>query len=467
MGVTGDLASRKLLPALYALHIDGALNPRTRIIGYARSEGDDASLRERLGEALKEYVSDFDEARWAELAGRITYLQGDYSDAEAYRQLALVLEQTGLPDRVFYTATPPSTYAGIVGGLAAAGLAEPPVDGSSRIVIEKPFGDDLESAAALNLLLLESFTEDQIYRIDHYLAKETAQNIAVLRFANALFEPTWNSRYIDHVQISMNEQIGVEDRGAFYEEAGVIRDVFQNHLLQLVALVAMEPPARYDARSVRNEKVKVFEAMSCSGRDRAVLAQYTAGDGMPGYREEQGVDPVSRQATFAAVEFGIHNWRWEGVPFFVRSGKRLDAKATEIVLQYRLPPHLPFDLESPPSADRLILRVSPDEGITVRFNVKQPGQDIRMHRHSLDFSYARQFSVRNPDAYETLLTDVMQGDATLFMRADEVEAQWRIVEPLLDKNGPLVTYAAGSRGPAEAADLMAAGGRSWHEPGND
>lgn len=466
LGVTGDLASRKLLPALYALHREGELHPETRIIGYARSDLGDEGLRERLGKAVKEYSPDFDEATWRELAGRISYQQGGYDNAEGYRGLAQALDDAGAKCRVFYTATPPSTYEGIVRGLHDAGLSSEPEGGFSRIVIEKPFGDDLESAVRLNRLLLDRFGEDQIYRIDHYLAKETAQNVAVLRFANTLFEPTWNNRYVDHVQVTMAESVGMEGRGSFYEEAGVIRDVFQNHLLQLVALVAMEPPARYDARSVRNEKVKVFEAMACPDPARAVLGQYTAAGAMPGYREEQGVAPDSRQATFAAVQFGIHNWRWEGVPFFVRSGKRLDGKSTEIVLRYRLPPHMPFDLPAPVKADRLVMRLAPDEGISIHFNVKDVGQDLVLDRPSLDFSYSDQLSGRSPDAYETLLLDVMQGDATLFMRSDEVEAQWRIVEPLLDTNGPRgpAPYPAGSSGPAAAYELLAHQGRHWFRP---
>ena len=266
----------------------------------------------------------------------------------------------------------------------------------------------------------------------------------------------------------MEESVGVEGRGSFYEEAGVIRDVFQNHLLQLVALIAMEPPARYDARSVRNEKVKVFEAMACPNPEHAVLGQYTAGDGQPGYLEEDGVAADSRQATYAAVEFRISNWRWQGVPFFVRSGKRLSGKTTEVVLQYKVPPHLPFSLDQELHADRLVLRISPDEGISINFNVKQPGQEIRMQRARLGFSYQNDLGSHNPDAYETLLLDVMQGDATLFMRSDEVEAQWRIVQPLLEGTAAMGKphgYPAGSRGPDAAYELLSRQGRSWHESG--
>jgi len=293
----------------------------------------------------------------------------------------------------------------------------------------------------------------------------------VLRFANSIFEPVWSNRYVDHVQITMVEPMGVEGRGGFYESAGVLRDVFQNHLLQLVALVAMEPPARYDAHSVRDEKVKVFDALRCVRPENAVLGQYVSGNGMPGYREEDGVDPRSRQATFAAVELELRNWRWSGVPFYLRSGKRLEMKATEIVLQFKTPPHVPFDLPTDLKADRLVLRLVPDEGIVLRFNGKRPGQGIEMERISLDFLYGRSFERPNPDAYETLLLDVMLGDATLFMRADEVEAQWRVITPLLEhirevRPTPMF-YEAGSMGPDAAYALLDREGRYWYRPAQD
>ncbi len=468
LGVTGDLANRKLIPALYELHRQGELAADTRIIGYARSNLDDEALRKQLRGTLQEYVPDFNDAVWDALASRISYLRGGYDNPDSFRDLAATLADLKLDRHVFYTSTPPSTYGGIIRGLSSAGLNEPPEGGWSRIVIEKPFGTDLDSARELNRILSESFSEEQIYRIDHYLGKETAQNIAALRFANALFEPTWNNRYIDHIQVTMEETVGMEGRGSFYEEAGVLRDVFQNHLLQLVALIAMEPPARYDARSVRNEKVKVFEALTCVKPERAVFGQYTAANGKVGYLQEPGVRPDSKQATYAAVELAVSNWRWQGVPFFVRSGKALAGKATEVVLQYKVPPHVPFADSEELKADRLVLRISPDEGISILFNVKKPGQDIRMDRARLDFSYSREFSVPNPDAYETLLLDVMQGDATLFMRSDEVEAQWHIVDPLLqsaERAERPAGYEAGSTGPDEAYALLEDQGRYWHRPG--
>lgn len=465
-GITGDLAARKLLPALFALHLDGGLDDGAVVVGYARSDLDDDALRERLGAALERFSDRYDADRWAELAPRVHYVRGGYDDLEGFERLAAKLAALGRENRLFYTSTPPEAYEGIVCTLGEAGLASSA--GRTRLVIEKPFGHDLESARALNEVVLERFEEEQIYRIDHYLAKETAQNLAVLRFANTLFEPIWSNRYIEHVQITMTEPMGVEGRGGFYESAGVVRDVFQNHLLQLVALVAMEPPARYDALSVRNEKVKVFDAMSCVDPERAVMGQYARHGDLPGYREEDGVANDSRQATYAAVEFEIRNWRWTGVPFFVRSGKRLEGKATEIVLHFKNPPHIPFTLEQPPRPDRLVLRLVPNEGITFRFNGKRPGQGIELDRISMNFAYGDRFDRPNPDAYETLLHDVMLGDATLFMRADEVEAQWRIVRPLLDAweggDAQPEFYPAGSMGPAEAYRMLARSGRDWSRP---
>lgn len=466
-GMSGDLSARKLMPALYQLHIDGQLHEDTAVVGYARSDYSDTEMQEKMQGALEKYVEDFDSKKWESLKSRISYVQGQYDEAEGYEKLSKKLDELGRDNRAFYTATPPQAYAGIIGCMAAAGLNTS--DGWTRVIIEKPFGTDLESAKNLNDEVLEVFDESQVYRIDHYLAKETAQNISALRFANTLFEPIWSNRYIDHIQITMTEPMGVEGRGGFYEDAGVIRDVFQNHLLQLLALVAMEPPARYDAVSVRNEKVKVFQAMACLNLEDSVLAQYSAGGDLPAYREEEGVDPNSRQATYAAVTFEVNNWRWTGVPFYVRGGKALDSKSTEIVLKFKQQPHIPFDLEAKPPADRLVLRVVPNEGISFRFNAKEPGQGTELKRASMNFYYNEAFDTRSPDAYETLILDAMLGDATLFMRADEVEAQWRIVDPLLqhweDSEREPAFYEAGSMGPKEASKLLGQAGRQWHKPG--
>jgi len=469
-GMTGDLSARKLMPALYEQHLKKTLNPESVIVGYARSDMSSEALRGKMKDALKEYVDDFDEKVWDELAPRISYIDATaYDSVKDHKKLKKHLESLDQENRVFYTATPPASYEGIVQALADSGLNTS--DGFVRLVIEKPFGNDLESAKALNDHVLKYFEEDQIYRIDHYLAKETAQNLSALRFANTIFEPIWSNRYIDHVQVTMMEPIGVEGRGSFYEAAGVIRDVFQNHLLQLLALVAMEPPARWDARSVRDEKVKVFNAMACLEPKDAVMGQYTNNGNMAAYRNEDGVDPESNQATYAAVELHVHNWRWEGVPFYVRSGKRLESKASEIVLHFKKPPHIPFQLESPLRSDRLVLRLVPDEGISLRFNAKEPGgQTFGLERVGMKFFYDKEFNRPNPDAYETLLLDAMTGDPTLFMRADEVEAQWRVVQPLLEywDSGTRkpAFYKAGSSGPEEANLLLASNGYIWHAPDN-
>ena len=325
-------------------------------------------------------------------------------------------------------------------------------------MIEKPFGNDLQSAQGLNKVVLQHFDEEQVYRIDHYLAKETAQNLSVLRFANTLFEPIWSNRYIDNVQITMAEPLGVEGRGGFYEEAGVVRDVVQNHLLQLLALVAMEPPSKYDAIAVRDEKVKVLRAVKTLETNEAVMGQYVARGSMKSYREEEGVNPDSRQATYAAAKFTINNWRWSGVPFYVRSGKRMPDKSTEIVLRLKTPPHIPFNVPKDFKADRLVMRLVPNEGISLRFNAKEPGRGDDMKRVSMNFFYDKEFSRPNPEAYETLLLDSMIGDATLFMRADEVEAQWRIVDPVLKwweaSDSEPAFYASGSWGPKEADQFI-------------
>ncbi len=468
-GVTGDLTARKLIPALYQLHVKGELNEHSVIIGHARRDLTDDGMRDLLGQEIAKELPDIDQAAWDALASRMTYVQGDYQSDDGFVKLAAKLRDLDLPGTVFYMATPPEVYGRIARSLEEAGLTKPASDGKfTRLVVEKPFGEDEDSAKALNAELLTHFDETQIYRIDHYLAKETAQNLGVLRFANTMFEPIWNNRFIDHVQITMIEPMGVEGRGEFYEAAGVLRDVFQNHLLQLLALVAMEPPVRFDARNVRDEKVKLFSAVACPHPEATVLGQYVSGNGMVGYRQEPEVDPSSKQATFAAMQLNVENWRWAGVPFYLRSGKRLEAKASEIVLQFKAPPHVPFKLSAPVNTDRLVLRIVPNEGMTIRFNGKRPGQRVELDRIGLDFTYQTSFEGSVPEAYETLLLDVMEGDPTLFMRADEVEAQWRIIDPIIDyidfRKPTPEFYEAGGMGPHAAYALLEEAGRSWKRP---
>jgi glucose-6-phosphate 1-dehydrogenase len=462
-GISGDLAARKLMPALFTLHDEGALHAESQIIGYARSDFNDETLRQKMKEAVQKFTKNFDATLWSQLESRLHYVRGGYDDPVGFAALKQKIDKLGLENRVFYTSTPPNAYEGIVVGLANAGLASS--SGWSRLVIEKPFGDDLKSAQELNKVVLQHFDEEQVYRIDHYLAKETAQNLSVLRFANTLFEPIWSNRYIDNIQITMAEPLGVEGRGGFYEEAGVMRDVVQNHLLQLLALVAMEPPSKYDAIAVRDEKVKVLRAVKTLETHEVVMGQYVARGSMKSYREEEGVNPDSRQATYAAAKFIINNWRWSGVPFYVRSGKRMPDKSTEIVLRLKAPPHVPFNVPEDFKADRLVLRLVPNEGISLRFNAKEPGRSDDMKRVSMNFFYDKEFSRPNPEAYETLLLDSMLGDATLFMRADEVEEQWRIVDPVLKgwETSDLepAFYAAGSWGPKEADRLLQDEGRHW------
>ena len=467
-GITGDLAARNLLPALYQLCLKGRIHPETEIVGYARSDLTRDALRNRLTKSLRNFEPDFDEKIWSSLVDRIHYVQGDYEHESGFESLRNFLDSLGLQNRIFYTATPPDTYEGIALGIAGAGLNYS--SGFTRLIVEKPFGSDLGSAQRLNASILKNFKEDQIYRIDHYLAKETAQNLAVLRFANTLLEPIWSNKYIDNIQITMAEPMGMEGRGSFYEQTGVIRDVIQNHLLQLVALIAMEPPLDYNAMNVRNEKVKVFDAIKDIGPDKAILGQYSASGEMIGYRAEDGVSPHSHQATFAAIRLDILNSRWSGVPFFIRSGKRLEAKFTQIVIALKAAQKIPFAQTSNLESDRIVLRLGPNEGIALQLNSKIPGQGMNLNRINLNFSYDSNIDHPIPDAYETLLCDALRGDATLFVRADEVEGQWRIIGPLI-KHVDLSPeephfYPAGTQGPKAADMFLETQDRQWHPAEN-
>ena len=498
LGVNGDLAKRKLLPAIYQLAKDNLLPDGCDVLGIAREDMSDDEFRARMHEAIRasEEISDFDERVWEGLAARMYYSSGDLADTEAYVRLASRLDEIEAErapeyrNRLFYLAVPPSVFTPIVHALSNSGLAPRMKDASQRpwhrVVIEKPFGHSLATARELNRLVLELFSECQLYRIDHYLGKETVQSILVFRFANAIFEPIWNRQSISHVQITVAETVGVERRGKYYEESGVLRDMFQNHLLQLLTLTAMEPPANMAADAVRDEKVKVLQSVRWL-RDReidkgAVRAQYAAGSidnhAVPSYREEPNVSSSSTTPTFAAVRFLIDNWRWTGVPFFLRSGKRMQRRVSEIAVQFRAPPVLMFRHETREqiAPNVLAMRIQPNEGASLSFQVKAPGAAYQLSHGvevtpvAMDFTYASAFGDHNPPAYETLLLDIMLGDATLFTRSDEVEAAWRVVEPLIEHwerhpPGTMPSYKAGSWGPAEADRLVHADGASWREPG--
>ena len=482
-GAAGDLAHRKLLPALYDLHREGHLPADVDVIGVDREEMDDGAFWEFACSAADSlgrfFPKDADKENWEAFQDRLAYVQGDVTQAETYERLKERLDELAggdAPHRVFYLSVGPSLVQPIVGGLSEAGLVDDPSTG--RIVVEKPFGRDLASARSLDRMLTETVDESQVYRIDHYLGKETVQNMLAFRFANAMFEPIWDARYVDHVQITVAETVGVEHRGGYYETAGALRDMVQNHLLQLLCLVAMEPPVAFQADEVRNKKVDVLRAIRPIERGRvhevAVRGQYGSGylggERVPAYRDEPHVDPRSATETYAAFKFEIDNWRWNGVPFYLRTGKRMPRRVSEVSVQFRPVPHRAF----PAGADeawqpnRLVLRLQPDEGIVLRFQAKRPGPSMLLHPVTMRFDYDEAFETP-PEAYETLLLDAIRGDATLFMRADQVETAWKVVQPVLDawsESPPaeFPNYAAGTWGPAAADRMLAHDGRSWFEP---
>ncbi|MCL7453396.1 MAG: glucose-6-phosphate dehydrogenase [Anaerolineae bacterium] len=468
-GASGDLTQRKLVPAIHTLRCDGLLPAGTHVIGIARSPLSDEEFHEQLFDGVQEYARREPTIcrQWVDFKDRFSYLDGGYEDPDTYDRLAERLSQLdGLEDgtrgnRLFYLAVPPVVYAKVIAALGRSGLNES--GGWTRIIVEKPFGHDLASAQQLNAEMHAVFDESQVYRIDHYLGKETVQNIMTFRFANAIFEPLWNRNYIDHVQITVAETVGVGHRAGYYDKTGVLRDMFQNHLLQLLTLTAMEPPVRFRADALRDEKVKVLQAIRpCT---RSLRGQYE------GYRHEDGVDPDSQTATYAALRFFVDNWRWRGVPFYLRSGKYLAAKTTEIAIQFRSVPHLMF-----PAASReeitpnvLSLCLQPDEGIHLRFEAKEPGAGMRSRSVDMEFHYVTDFGAAAlPEAYERLLLDAIQGDASLFARADEIEVAWQLIDPVRERWAsagddvpPLLFYEPGSWGPAEADDLLDEEMRSW------
>ncbi len=479
-GATGDLAHRKLLPALYNLAHEGALPERFELIGVARSEHSDEAFRSIARESIERYSRVTpDPAVLEGLLCDMRYVPGTFDDASTFSRVGQALsafdEAAGTAlNRVFYLSTAPQFYPVIAAALGEAGLNERE-DAECRIVIEKPFGYDLASARELNARVLEVFDESQVFRIDHYLGKETVQNLIALRFANALFEPVWNRNYIDNVQITAAEDIGIEGRAAYYEGAGALRDLVQNHMLQLLALLTMEPPVSFEANRLRDEKLKVLEAIVPPTVDHvpgmAVRAQYgpgvVGGDEVVGYRSEPGVDPNSRTETYAALKLEVSNWRWAGVPFYLRTGKRLARKVTEIAVTLKPVPHLAFQSTGSVGvqANQIVLMVQPDEGVSVSIGAKIPGPRMRIRPVNMEFHYGTSFVSESPEAYERLILDAMRGDATLFTRDDEIEALWGIIDPILtawhqDTSSPVPEYPAGSAGPAEADELMG-DGRAW------
>ena len=479
-GASGDLTRRKLLPALYHLSRGQRLPARFTVVGVARSEMTDDQFRQELHDSLKEFagIAKPDDVSTA-LARRMYYVRGELNAPELYQKLVAKLKECGAPDGVlFYLAIPPSVDSTVTDQLAAARLTEQASkDGWRRVIVEKPFGTDLASARALDEELHKYLNESRIFRIDHYLGKETVQNLLVFRFANGMFEPVWNRRYIDHVQITAAETVGVEERAAYYEGAGALRDMVQNHLMQVLALVAMEPPIAFSAENVRDRKLDVILSMqplvtNGGAPDHVVRGQYKAGwvngASVPGYRQERGVSPASTTETYVALRVYLDSWRWAGVPFYLRTGKRLPKRTTEIAIQFRKPPLHIFSRVSPTpiSPNLLIINVQPDEGISIRFEAKLPGTRMQLAPVMMNFRYGSAFGQPVPEAYETLLLDAMLGDATLFARHDFVEASWALITPVLDawaqsKAPEIATYGAGEWGPREADALIAADGRRW------
>ncbi|PYT02571.1 MAG: glucose-6-phosphate dehydrogenase, partial [Acidobacteria bacterium] len=447
-GASGDLTKRKLVPALYRLTQERLLPAEFAIIGFARSPMSHEDFRAKMKDAILTYseAKSIDEAVWESFAKGIFYVSGDVNNSESYRQIRELLDQVDRErgtagNRVFYLSTSPSLYAEAIQQLGAADLAKPKGKGWTRIIIEKPFGHDLASAKALNEQVAEVFDEEQVYRIDHYLGKETVQNLMVFRFANGIFEPIWNRRYVDHVQITNAETLGVEARGGYYDTTGVLRDMIQNHVFQVMSLVAMEPPINLGANAVRDEKIKAMQAVRSISPDKvndfAVRGQYVAGavagKPVPAYREEKDVARNSQTDTFAAVKLYFDNWRWADVPFYLRSGKRLPKRVTEIAITFRKAPlHLFKSVQQELEPNVLVIRVQPDEGITLRIGAKVPGQATRIRWVNMDFRYGASFGVASPEAYERLLLDCILGDSTLYARRDMTERGWEIVMPILE-----------------------------------
>lgn len=488
-GASGDLTKRKLVPALYSLARDRLLGQPFSVVGVARRDIGDEAFRTQMREGVDKFARrrPVEDSLWASFGQGLFYVAGTFDDPETYRKLKerldeLDRERGTSANRIFYLSTPPSEYATIVPRLAEAGLINPERQGPfSRVIIEKPFGTSLPTAQALNRAVLASLREDQVYRIDHYLGKETVQNILAFRFANGIFEPLWNNKYVEHVQLTVAESIGVEGRGGYFESAGMIRDMVQNHMLQFLCLMAMEPPAAFSAKSVRDEKLKVLQSLRPFSKNPRELSRevvrgqygagFVAGEPRIPYRQEQGVAKDSSVETYVAMKMFIDNWRWAGVPFYLRAGKGLPKKVTEIAIHFRQAPHRLFPqassaLEEP---NVLSLRIQPDEGITLRIFAKVPGPAMQLRPVPMEFRYGTSFGHEPPEAYERLLLDCMVGDSTLFTRGDEVEASWAWIDPIFTSwdEGPrpeFPNYEAGAWGPIAADQLLAQDGRSWRRP---
>jgi glucose-6-phosphate 1-dehydrogenase len=485
-GVTGDLSRKKLIPAVYDLANRGLLPPGFALLGFARRDWGDGDFEQLAREAAQKGArTEFRESTWARLSGSMKFLPGSFDDDEAFDQLADALRELDAThgtrgNAAFYLSIPPAAFPTVLKQMQRTGMADnDSCGGWRRVVVEKPFGHDLPSSRELNALVDDVFTPQDVFRIDHYLGKETVQNLLALRFANTLFEPIWNSHFVDSVQITMAEDVGIGGRAAFYEETGAARDVLQNHLLQLLALTAMEEPVGFDAESLRMEKRKVLGALK-PPRDLAaytVRGQYDqgwlAGERVKGYRSEEGVAADSRTETYAAVRLEVETRRWAGVPFYLRTGKRLPRRVTEIAVIFQKPPILPFaktDTEEL-GANQLVVRVQPDEGVTLRFGSKVPGTTMEVRDVAMDFQYGEAFTVASPEAYERLLLDVLIGDASLFPRNEEVEESWRVIDPIEqywreqdEQSGSPHLYRAGEWGPRAADDMLARDGRTWRRP---
>ncbi|WP_405905658.1 MULTISPECIES: glucose-6-phosphate dehydrogenase [unclassified Streptomyces] len=480
-GVTGDLSRKKLMPAVYDLANRGLLPPGFSLLGFARREWEDQDFAQVVHDSVREHArTEFREEVWQQLAEGMRFIPGDFDDDTAFKQLRSAVDELDSSrgtsgNYAFYLSVPPKFFPKVVKQLKKHGLADAPEGSWRRAVIEKPFGRDLASARELNKIVHEVFDPEQVFRIDHYLGKETVQNILALRFANQMYEPIWNRSYVDHVQITMAEDIGIGGRAGYYDGIGSARDVIQNHLLQLMALTAMEEPAAFDAESLLTEKLKVFKAVKLPDElgEHTVRGQYAAswqgGERVRGYLQEDGIDPKSTTDTFAAVKLEVDNRRWAGVPFYLRTGKRLGRRVTEIAVVFQRAPHSPFDSTATEElgANAIVIRVQPDEGMTVRFGSKVPGTSMEIRDVTMDFAYGESFTESSPEAYERLILDVLLGDANLFPRHQEVEESWKILDPIegyWEKHGKPAQYPSGSWGPKEADEMLARDGRSWRRP---